>query len=620
MDDLVFIKKHYGEKMMHLCRKLFPTILEDKNKLKEIMDNTFMHSRELYGDLIRYNLVKDFKEFILTKYLNHDRELSETDLSPFELMKEAGYTLYECRCEEDLQKFKKYYTDDELLCTFRTNRLASCYVFFAVKDNVDDIKRSVIPSRQDEYGTSVISIQFTKDRYTLSIKNRYNHTVYNPDATFSNNLENIIPGLTNSFEKYLDHYIDYVEDVYFEIPKYKIFKGMYYKYNYEINNIYYCIDNIIIDNDKLINLEKEECILADYYIIDLKDKEIYLYDDLIYDSFEYIYINIENISVRKCNDNRIISVTTKDKKESKIVIDKKNQIIEYFNNSLEILEFKFMSRCDCIRSLHLPNVKIISDYCFSNSLFIKELSFPLLTEMGSYCFCKCNMLENIDMPNLKKMGNWCFPFCNNLSRLDLPKLEVMANDCFERCNYLSIINLPKVKSIGTTCFSDTKILRELYLPELIEMGCFSFKDCNSITKIDLPKLKILDKYCFDSVDNIKEINMQSVEILTGGNFNYGKSIDEIYLPNLKSIGIDCFFHFYKIGKVDLPKLIDISEYNFYCSSIDSLNIPLLENNINIKFNKLLKKQNYVSIPKRLVDRFKKLLRKEQKDKCKILKR
>ena len=45
------------------------------------------------------------------------------------------------------------------------------------------------PIREDEYGTSVMSIQFTKDEaHTLSIKNRYNHSVVNPDATFSNNL------------------------------------------------------------------------------------------------------------------------------------------------------------------------------------------------------------------------------------------------------------------------------------------------------------------------------------------------------------------------------------------------------------------------------------------------
>ena len=121
-------------------------------------------------------------------------------------MRQAGYTLYECKSEEDIQKFRKYYTDKEMLCTFTSgNRLRNNYVYFAVKDGADKLKRSDFqnPERQDAYGTSVLSIQFTRDAsHTLSIKNRYNHTVDNPDATFSNNLDNIIPGLTNSFAKF----------------------------------------------------------------------------------------------------------------------------------------------------------------------------------------------------------------------------------------------------------------------------------------------------------------------------------------------------------------------------------------------------------------------------------
>jgi len=311
MDDLIFIKKHYGEKMMHLCRDLFSTILEEKGLLAQLMDNTFVHSKELYNDITMYSLKEEFKEFILTKYLNQNKELVETDLSPFELMKEVGYTLYECNNEEDIKLFKKYYTDDELLCTFRGNRLSSCYVFFAIKDNAENIKRSAIPSRQDEYGTSVISIQFTKRKYTLSIKNRYNNTVHNPDATYSNNLENIIPGLTYSFEKYLGHSINYNKNDRFEIRNYTVFNGKFYKYNYEINNIYYCPNNIIIDNDRIVEYEKEKYILADYYTINLKDKIIYLYDAEIDDGFVKEYKDIDKIYVKKNNKDKYITIITK---------------------------------------------------------------------------------------------------------------------------------------------------------------------------------------------------------------------------------------------------------------------------------------------------------------------
>ena len=82
--------------------------------------------------------------------------------------------------------------------------MKSCRVWFAVKKNVDEIKSEDFkkPRREDDYGTSVISIQFSKSKINyLSIKNRYNHTItdVNPDSTYGNNLDNIIVGLTQAF-------------------------------------------------------------------------------------------------------------------------------------------------------------------------------------------------------------------------------------------------------------------------------------------------------------------------------------------------------------------------------------------------------------------------------------
>ena len=52
MNDLIKIKKYYGENMMHLCRELFPTILEQENLLFSLLDNNFAHSKFLYDDII----------------------------------------------------------------------------------------------------------------------------------------------------------------------------------------------------------------------------------------------------------------------------------------------------------------------------------------------------------------------------------------------------------------------------------------------------------------------------------------------------------------------------------------------------------------------------------------
>ena len=51
MDDLKLIKKYYGENFMHLCKKLFPTILEENGTLYNIISNSFSHSKNLYNEI-----------------------------------------------------------------------------------------------------------------------------------------------------------------------------------------------------------------------------------------------------------------------------------------------------------------------------------------------------------------------------------------------------------------------------------------------------------------------------------------------------------------------------------------------------------------------------------------
>ena len=281
--DLKIIKKKYGEKMMHFCREFFPTLLEKEGLLSSLLLNNFNASHNLYNDLVEYNLLGDFKEYIYSLVdVEHLEEKSENIASPEELLASVGYDLYECHTEEEIQSFRKYYAPEEVLCTFTYgNRLDTCRVFFAIKKNVEEIKREDFkhPKRQDEYGTSVISIQFEKlGGNRLSIKNRYNHHVNNPDSTFSNNLDNIVPGLTKSFEKYYGIKQRNVNKG-FEIPSYVMASdGKYYKYNYEIDNIYYCPDNIIIMNGKVDQLPKEKFIVFDYFILDLENKKVNIID------------------------------------------------------------------------------------------------------------------------------------------------------------------------------------------------------------------------------------------------------------------------------------------------------------------------------------------------------
>ena len=54
----------------------------------------------------------------------------ESDFDPEVLLEMAGYNLYECKTEEDIQSFRKYYAEGEEICTFNGGRLNKARVFF----------------------------------------------------------------------------------------------------------------------------------------------------------------------------------------------------------------------------------------------------------------------------------------------------------------------------------------------------------------------------------------------------------------------------------------------------------------------------------------------------------
>ena len=267
----------------------------------------------------------------------------------------------------------------------------------------------------------------------MSIKNRYNHTVNNPDATYNNNLNNIIPGLTQAFEREYHLNINQNINQNFDIPGYvRANDGKWYKYNYEINNIYYCPDNIIIDNFEVKKdyQEKEKYLIFDYFILDLVNKEIKLYDKSIKDSFTACNREISKIEIINKDNGKQINLIFKNRTGATIIIDNANQIKSYKNKYVTSIGDYFLNYNKGLTSIDLPNVTSIgNEFLYYNQL-LTSINIPNATSIGNY-FLRCNqVLTSIDLPNVTSIGNE-----------------------FLRCNQvLTSINLPNVTSIDDYYF------------------------------------------------------------------------------------------------------------------------------------------------------------------------
>lgn len=609
--ELKQIKKLYGEKFMQFCRDNFSTILDNDGALLQLLQKLFNPSKSLYDDLKKMRMLDDFVVFINSKYEESqktDEVQQEIDVpSPAELMDKAGYVLYKCETVEDVEMFMKYYAYGESLCTFDEieDRLSTHTIFFAVKKDVDKIRREDFddPQRQDDYGTSVISLQFTKTTGYLSIKNRYNHVVDDPDATFSNNLDNIYPGLSESFDK---HYAlgksknkkrpfvmsGYVQDL----------EGKYYKCNYQDENIYYCEDNIVIKDGVVYQYPKDRYELIDHFlydkdtetIVDLEAKE----DQMPPDSFVSTFDNVDKVDIIKGeNGGRIFVVTDKEGKVAQIGVDKSNRIVSYSNHNLTELPPRFLHRGKHLEKIDLPNVEIMGSMCFDRASSIQEVSMPKLTRMGDYCFTFASKLTTLSMDSLTKMGRHCFSRCDKLKVLDLPNLISMGERCFDYAD-VEQINLPQLIDMEDGCFEFNYTLRKLILPNLQRMGEDCFKWNYSINTISMDKLTKMGSYCFGSacvkkviLPNLiemgdecfahyagtEEISMDKLEHMGGGCFMENMALKEVSLPSLQTMGELCFAENQSIIKLSLDSLIAMG-YQCFQSNIvlEELNLPLLE--------------------------------------------
>ena len=508
-DDLKIIKKLYGEKMMHLCRRLFVTILDTSpGFLSKVMTSKFAPNRYLYDDIMYYQ--QELREYILWNYYQENIPALESSdvLDPVTLLKQVGYTLYECKTYEDIQQFKKYYTPEEELCTFTYgNRLRSCYVYFAIKEGAEKLKRSdfTSPNRQDEYGTSVLSIQFSRDdSHSLSIKNRYNHTVSNPDATFSNNLDNIVPGLTQSFAAYYGMQQLYSTNNSLDIKGYIYAEGKYYKYNHEINNVYYCPNNIIIDNYHVIKYSKEKYLVIDYFIIDLVNKKII---SPVEDSFSKMFNNIKKITIIKEGKEKVITVINETGNPIIMKIDKYNRIISLTNPNLTEIGDNFLRFNIALTELSLENVeKIGHKFLISNS-FMRNITLPNCLSIGDD-FMFATGIDIINLPKLKTIGN-CF--CKNspyLKELFIPNVIHIEDDFLAFNRSIEEITIPNVKVIGDNFMCYVTSLKKVFLPNVLIIGRYF---CNGYPKLDEVSIPKATEIGDHFTQNINSLNNQSLE-------------------------------------------------------------------------------------------------------------
>lgn len=519
--ELRLIKKRYGETMMKLCRELFPSVLETEGLLLSILEEKFAHDRNLADEIIKRgkSKVMEFRNYISSflpaSYVPSEVK-NDSGKSAKELFLEAGFVLFpECKTQEDINKFRHLYAKGEKLCSFNGGRLEDTRVWFAVKTNYKDIKREDFPcpKREDEYGTSVISIQFLlTEKPTLSIKNRYNHAVTNPDNTFNSNLDNIAPGLMYAFLRDYNLAGEFEPSYSFSLPFYTEAGGKLYHYNQKINNIYYCDNNVIIENNEVVRLP-DSVILADYFIFDKKNNEVFLYDPTLKDSFVSSFKDIKNIDF--CDG--IIKVLTKD-----------NETICVELNSHR-----------GIKSLYNPSVKEVGDSFLRYAKHIESICMPALKSCGHDFIRLSREVREVELPSLEEVGDAFLLSSEKLEKISLPRLKVAKHHFISQGVKVKEIFFPSLEACGYDFLFASREVGDVKLGSLSMCGSNFMHSVRSASDVSIPNLSYAPYGFMSRCIEAKNISMERLEETSDGFFEALEKVDSLYLPNLENLEKAC---------------------------------------------------------------------------------
>ena len=396
---------------------------------------------------------------------------------PIELLADAGYKAWYADTTEKQNAIKKYFEPKEELCTFNDpERFRRFYIINAVHRDAAKLKRADFAGREkreDAYGTSVLSIQILKSGGFISIKNRYNHTVPNPDNTLNSNPDNIIPGLAHALKRYFN--VDFSARSVMPPAEYLLIGRNLVRYREEIFGIYFG-DGCYVKDGHLYPIDKDKQILFEHFILNLKNKTVRsllpCQDD---------FVNVLQDEIR----DKPLQVT-KNSKGERIVTAGGVPVLALQSSRLI--------------GLNLPTTKVIGHQFLNFNTELCYFSAPALTETGD-SFLECNLrLEILSAPCLKKVGKFFVMDNNSLRELSLPSLKE-AGDNFMRFNCsLMTADLPALECVGRFFLSNNTVLEELHAPNLRREGGVGlhenrhFKTDAPVWKKELPPARFLKSF------------------------------------------------------------------------------------------------------------------------------
>ncbi len=536
------------------------------------------------------------------------------DESPFELLDRAGYQSYEVTSFSEQNSILPYFEPEEELCTFcDPSRYKNYHIIHAIKKNVNEIKREdfLSPERQDEYGTSVISIQILKKGGYIKITNRYNHKVENPDNTFNSNPDNIIKGLSSALKKYFNVDFSSQDE---ELPAgYLYADNQILKYHHERLNIYIG-DTWHYKDGAIHHLNSDTQIMVHDFILDLKEKTLTnvisdettplmrLIEEEIYEKRlqlqnkkgnKYLFAN--GAPILKLNEGTLngLYLPTLCRIVMHGVINLPD-LEEFSAPEVLCLEYASISNCPKLKYINLPKLSKVYDDCFDNMPLLQDVNIPQVLQNGKIFFG--GMLIDCEQNTLVNKGCFTYSFIKALQKEMTGKTIVIKNDnadertlfinnvpvLKERNNQIYAIYMPTVQSLGENFLRDNQSVEVFEAPNVTTVYENGFQCCLNLKKLYLPKVEKMGKRCVSKCPMLTDVDFSNLKEIDRDCFCHNASLTELIFEKLKIVKSHCLcdlpsLMYLRFGQLDYLGDFSIRQ-NFNLQLLDILGLDRISTN------------------------------------------
>ena len=411
VDGFKLLKKKFGETVAKSIRTHVPIALDYPTEFTDFITKK-VPAKDDIAEILRLMGPRIDAMFRLEAG-KQAQEIKATQ-SPEELAKLAEFEFIRPKdMGEVVASFRKDFKEGEVLCTITgfensgADRFKNYFIFWLRKNDAhtvmhaDDLDQEYLkentvgariwrgyleskgrknedgsynlnglkPQRQDPYGTSSMSVQIDRRHGTISIKNRYNHTVNNPDDTYGGDLNSIVEGLHDAVYS--------INGVPKSNQETNLPEGIVSDGNkrlavapLEVINIRYG-KNAYFKDGEIIPIDKSHQRIFDNYIFDSKSKTIKEGDG------EDLVDGITNISF---SDDKVIV----DTENGNLIFGTDKGMLVSIEGSITELGYAFLYSNTSLTSLSLPALTQVGNYFLYRNTSLTSLSLPALTQAGNY--------------------------------------------------------------------------------------------------------------------------------------------------------------------------------------------------------------------------------------------